>query len=154
MVGTDANINVLEADVTLQGTVKNGRYNPTDFSSYFTGNIIEVPDKEFEALYGDRISDGSWRGENGINDAICQLYYSKGLLTRLVYHVLTKMLKDSEKKSEPNLDIMFIYNMPIRGISKMTAGAINMDMVYAITEIANGHALRGIGRFIKGLLHK
>lgn len=154
MIGTDANTTVLEADVTLQGTVESGRYNPLDFSSYFTGNITDVSDKEFENLYGNKIPDGSWKGEIGINDAICQLYYSKGMLTRLVYHVLTKMLKDSEKKGKPNLDIMFIYNMPIRGISKMTGGVINMDMVYAITEIANGHAFRGIGRFIKGLFHK
>lgn len=53
---------------------------------------------------------------------------------------------------EPNLDILFIYNMPIRGISRMTGGAVNMKMVYGITEIANGHFFKGMGKVIGGFI--
>ena len=60
-------------------------------------------------------------------------------------------MQKSIEKGDPNLDISFIYNMPIRGISRMTGGAVNMKMVYGITEIANGHFFKGMGKVITGL---
>ena len=62
------------------------------------------------------------------------------------------MLNKAIAKGEPNLDILFIYNMPIRGISRMTGGMVNMKMVYGITEIANGHFFRGMGKVIGGFI--
>ena len=57
-------------------------------------------------------------------------------------------------KGDPNLDILFVFNMPIRGISRMTGGKVNMQMVHGITQIANGHAFRGIGNIIKGFFSR
>ena len=62
------------------------------------------------------------------------------------------MLDKAIEKGEPNLDILFVYNMPIRGISRMTGGMVNMKMVYGITEIANGHFLKGMGKVICGFI--
>ena len=153
-IGRNANEIELKTDVTIVGTVKEGPYSEEVLPSYFAGNIANVDENEFEALYGKDIPDGSWSGEIGINDAFCQFYYAKSGLCRLVYKVLTGMLNKAMAKGEPNLDILFIYNMPIRGISRMTGGMVNMKMVYGITEIANGHFFRGLGkvisRFLKG----
>lgn len=151
-IGRNANQIELKTDVTIEGTVKEGPYSEASLPSYFAGNIAKVSDDEFKLLYGAELPDGSWGGEIGINDAFCQFYYAKSGLCRLVYKVLTGMLNKAIAKGEPNLDILFIYNMPIRGISRMTGGMVNMKMVYGITEIANGHFFRGMGKVIGGFI--
>ena len=151
-IGRNANQIELKTDVTIEGTVKEGPYSEASLPSYFAGNIAKVSDDEFKLLYGAELPDGSWGGEIGINDAFCQFYYAQSGLCRLVYKVLTGMLNKAIAKGEPNLDILFIYNMPIRGISRMTGGMVNMKMVYGITEIANGHFFRGMGKVIGGFI--
>jgi beta-glucosidase len=44
--------------------------------------------------------------------------------------------------------------MPIRGYAKMTGGAVSMDMCRAITEIANGHRIKGLGHLIKAAVKR
>lgn len=149
-IGRNANEIELKTDVTVVGTVKEGTYTKDSLPSYFTGNIEKVDTDEFKLLYGTELPDGSWGGEIGINDAFCQFYYAKSGLCRLVYKVMKGILDKAIAKGEPNLDILFIYNMPIRGISRMTGGMVNMKMVYGITEIANGHFFKGMGKVISG----
>ena len=152
VVARNANAIELKTDVTIEGTVKEGRYNEKLVPSYFSGTITDVSDEEYKVLYGKDIPCGRWGGEIGINDAFCQFYYAKSGLCRLVYKVLKGQLDKAIAKGEPNLDILFIFNMPIRGISRMTGGAVNMKMVYGITEIANGHFLKGFGKVITGFV--
>ena len=150
MVGRNANQIELKTDVVVDGTVKEGGYSEEKLPSYFAGTVTDIEDKEFETLYGKEIPDGSWGGEIGINDALCQFYYAKSRLCRLLYKMLTNRLQASMEKGEPNLDVLFIYNMPIRGISRMTGGVVNMKMVYGITEIANGHFFKGLSKVVTG----
>ena len=151
-IGRNANQIELKTDITIAGTVKEGPYIEASLPSYFAGNVAKVSDDEFKVLYGNDLPDGSWGGEIGINDAFCQFYYAKSGLCRLVYRVLKGQLDKAMAKGEPNLDILFIYNMPIRGISRMTGGMVNMKMVYGITEIANGHFFKGMGKVISGFV--
>jgi len=151
-IGRNANEMELKTDVTIAGTVKEGPYNEASLPSYFAGDIAKVDKDEFETLYGTELPDGKWGGEIGINDAFCQFYYAKSGLCRLIYKVMKGLLDKAIAKGEPNLDILFIYNMPIRGISRMTGGMVNMKMVYGITEIANGHFFRGLGKVISGFI--
>lgn len=152
MIGRNANEIELKKDIIVAGTVKEGPYSEASLPSYFAGNVAEVSQDEFKLLYGKDIPDGSWSGEISINDAFCQFYYAKSGLCRLVYKVLKGQLDKAMAKGEPNLDILFIFNMPIRGISRMTGGMVNMKMVYGITEIANGHFFRGMGKVISGFI--
>ena len=151
-IGRNANEIVLKTDVTIAGTVKEGAYSEASLPSYFAGNIAKVSDDEFRLLYGKELPDGSWGGEIGINDAFCQFYYAKSGICRLIYRVMKGMLDKAMAKGEPNLDILFVYNMPIRGISRMTGGMVNMKMVYGIAEIANGHFFKGMGKVIGGFV--
>ena len=150
MVGRNANEIVASKDINITGTVSEGGYNKEELPHYFTGKIGTVSAEEFQKIYGRELPDGTWGGKIGINDAFCQFYYAKSWLCRLVYKVLDGRMKKSIAKGDPNLDIAFIYNMPIRGISRMTGGAVNMKMVYGITEIANGHFFKGMGKVITG----
>lgn len=145
-------------DIRLKGTVKvsgTGAPNPYEkekVASYYGGNILKVPDQEFEALLGHAIPDGSWNREGllDLNDAICQMYYAKSRLARLAWKLLTNMKNKSEAKGKPDLNILFIYNMPFRGIAKMTGGAMSMDMVKGLLEMINGHFRKGLGQLVKG----
>ena len=85
-----------------------------------------------------------------MNDAICQLYYAKSGLGRLVYRILTNIKKKSEAKGKPDLNVLFIYNMPFRGIAKMTGGAVSMDMVRGMVTAVNGHVFKGLKQIISG----
>ena len=152
MIARNANEIELKTDITLTGTVKEGPYSEVSLPSYFAGNIAKVDKKEFQMLYGKEIPDGSWGGEIDINDAFCQFYYAKSGLCRLIYKVMKHMLDKALADGVPNLDILFIYNMPIRGTSRMTGGLVNMKMVYGITEIANGHFFKGLGKVISGFV--
>ena len=155
-VGINADEIVLQSEIDVNGTDIISPYKKEEIPSYFSGKITDVDDNQFQHILDAPIPDGRWNkdGKIDINDAICQLYYAKSILARLVYRVLTALKNRSEKKGTPNLNILFIYNMPFRGISKMTGGAVNMDMVKALVEMANGKELKGFGHFIKAMLKR
>ena len=139
----------LTANIYKKGTTNEVPYNKEKMPHYFSGMIQEVLNVEFEELLGQKIPEGKWSGEFGVNDAICQMYYAKSRLARLVYHILTKMKIKSEEKGKPNLNILFIYNMPFRAIAKMTGGMVSMEMVNGIVMMVNGSFFKGFGKLIK-----
>lgn len=144
------------ADIRLTGTIeKKGSdsgypYNPAMLPYYYTGIIQKVSDEEFAALLGHEIPDGKWSGKLGVNDAICQMYYAKSGLARFLYNRLTAMKKKSEEKGKPDLNILFIYNMPFRAIAKMTGGGVSMEMVHGMVDVVNGHFFKGMKTIIGG----
>ncbi|WP_230398733.1 beta-glucosidase family protein [Novisyntrophococcus fermenticellae] len=149
-IGANAMDILLSENIRIEGSTQENPYDTGKMKSYYKGEIQDVPDSEFEELLGHGIPDGSWSGELGRNDAICQLYYSKSVLARLIYRILTSIKKKSEAKGKPDLNILFIYNMPFRGIAKMTHGAVNMYMADGMVEAANGHLFRGLRMIIGG----
>jgi beta-glucosidase len=56
----------------------------------------------------------------------------------------------SEEKGKPDLNILFIYNMPFRALAKMTAGMVSMEMVEGMLTVVNGHFFKGLGKIIGG----
>lgn len=116
--------------------------------NYASGHVEAVQDAEFEALLGRPIPDGSWGGELKANDALCQLYDAKSVVGRWVYRLLTSMMKKAEAKGTPDLNIMFVYNMPFRAIAKFSNGLVSRKMVDDIVFLFNGHFWRGMGRLI------
>lgn len=154
MVGSDAQTMLLEAKLYVAGTVSEGGYEKEKMPEYFNGKIRAVDNDTFRLLYGREIPDGSWSGEIRMNDAVCQLYYGKGILGKLFYGVLRILLKISEWQGKPNLNVLFNYNMPIRGYAKMTGGFVTMDMARALTEMANGHRIKGTAHLIKAAVKR
>lgn len=150
MVGASVADIRLEAEVKVEGTTKFFPYKKEELPSYYSGQVQKVEDNEFEVLLGHPIPDGKWSGELGINDSICQMYYAKSGLARLIYKILTSKKKKSEAKGKPDLNILFIYNMPFRSIAKMTNGMVSMEMVHGMVEVVNGHFFRGMKKVIGG----
>ncbi len=154
MIGTDAETMQLQAPMQVNGTVAEGPYRRDKMPEYFSGKVKVVGDEAFEQLYGRPIPDGSWSGEIGMNDAVCQLYYGKGIIGKIFYGVLRLMLKVSEWQGKPNLNVLFNYNMPIRGYAKMTGGFVTMEMARALTEMANGHRIKGTAHLIRAAIRR
>lgn len=150
MVGASVSDIRLSGKLWVAGTTKEIPYEKKKLPSYYSGRISNVGAEEFEVLLGHSVPDGKWKGELGINDAICQMYYAKSRLARLVYRILTDKIKKSEGKGKPDLNLLFIYNMPFRGIAKMTGGAASMEMARGIVDMINGKWLSGTKRVIKG----
>lgn len=150
MVGASAADIRLRGSVAVEGTGAPSPYDMAKLPSYARGKILSVKDQEWEALLGHKIPDGSWSGTLDANDAICQLYYAKSILARLVYKILTGILNRSLKKGKPDLNILFIYNMPFRGIGKMTGGMVSRYMVDGMMKIINGHFFGGLGQVVSG----
>ncbi len=149
------------ADIRLSGSVRvKGTDAPacedlTKLPSYTTGRIKGVGDEEFRQLLGHSIPDGSWSGTIRANDAIAQLYYAKSLKARFVWSIMNGMLKKSIEKGEPDLNITFIYNMPIRAIGKMAGGLCSQEMCEGILDIINGHGIcfcKGLCKIIGGFV--
>ena len=144
----------LSAAVTAAGSEAPLPRDITRLPSYQSGNILAVSDQEFQALLGHNIPDGRWSGELDINDAICQLYYAKRWIGRLAYKVLTGLLDRSMAKGKPDLNIMFIYNMPFRGIGKMAGGMCSQYMVEGMVKAVNGQFFKGLGQIISGFFRQ
>ena len=120
--------------------------------SYYSGLIRQTENSEFRELLGCPIPSGKWSGELTVNDAVCQMYYAKSSVARFVYRKLTKMKKKCEDAGKPDLNILFIYNMPFRAIAKMSGGMVSMEMVEGIVVMVNGHLFRGLKSVIAGFI--
>ena len=139
--------------VAVKGTEAPACEDPAKLPSYYACDIKAVPDAEYEALLGRPIPDGSWSGMIRANDAIGQLYYAKALKARFIWKIMDTILQNSIKKGEPDLNITFIYNMPVRAIGKMAGGMVSTEMCDGILDIINGHGIafcKGLGKVIGG----
>ena len=149
-------IGASSTDIRLSGAVMKAEttevmpYSKEELPTYYSGKIQTVSDAEFEKLLGRSIPDGKWSGQLSANDAICQLYYAKSGLARFAYRRLTAMKKKADESGKPDLNILFIYNMPFRAMAKMTGGAVSMDMVDGIVTLVNGRFFKGLGKIISG----
>ena len=144
LVGASVSDIRLSASLHVHGNIPTHSYP----ACYGNVDIKNVSDNDFEALIGRPIPDGSWSGLLTENDAICQLYYAKSGLARLGYKILVGMKNKSESKGLPDLNFMFVYNMPFRAVAKMSNGLVSRRMVDDILLIVNGHFFRGFGRVI------
>lgn len=116
---------------------------------YHSGHITNVSDEDFRALLGHDIPDGHWGQTMERNSAICQLATARSMPARLVCHVFELLLKRAERKGVPDLNVLFLYNMPLRAIGKMSGGAFSEQMVDDLVFLVNGHFWRGGWRIIR-----
>ncbi len=149
MVGASCADIRLEAELFKEGTTDVLPYDLEKLPSYKTGLVRNVHYEEFQVFYGKVLPEEK-TGPLDINDALCQMKDAKNVLCRLVYKVLQKKLDKSIEKGVPDLNILFIYNMPFRAVSKMTAGMVSREMAESMVLAANGHFFRGLGSLIGG----
>ena len=145
----------LSAQVEVEGTAQ-PQDKRGEIPCYYNAAIKAVPNEEFEKLLGRPIPKKEWDRTLPLdrNDTFSQLFYAKGWVGRLVYKILTSLKLKAEKKGKPDLNILFIYNMPFRGVAKMMGGAADIAMVDGLLAIFNGHFFKGVGRLVAAWVRK
>ncbi|MDR2052099.1 MAG: fibronectin type III-like domain-contianing protein [Treponema sp.] len=138
----------LTGTLSVWGTQADAPYTELELPHYYSVAVRDVSDTEFAALLGHDIPPSLWDKNAPLesNDAISQMSYAKSPVARLAYKILSDKKKRMEAEGKPDLNILYIYNMPFRGIAKMTGGAVNMEMVNAVLELINGRFFKGLGR--------
>lgn len=146
----------LRGTLHVTGTDAPNPYEGKGIQPYLTGEVTSVPNGAFAALLGREIPPHTWNRTAPLtmNDTVRQMVYAKNPACRLVAKVLTGMVNKAITDGKPDLNLLFIYNIPFRGMAKMMGGMVSMAMAEDICFIANGHFFRGAGRFIRDFFRR
>ena len=146
----------LTGELPVAGTGATNPYEGKLLCCYERCELDDVPDAEFAALLGHPIPPHLWdtTAPLGMNDTVMQLCYAQNPLARLVWRILRKKKEDSIAAGKPDLNLLFIYNIPFRGIAKMMNGMVSMKMAESILTMVNGHFFWGLGGVIAGFVKR
>ena len=136
----------LRAELTIAGTDAENPYAGRDVEAYEKADVLQVSDAGFEALLGHEIPGPG--ASIGRNMCFRDLNHGRSPIFWIVWLVLKSIKNRAEKSGKPNLNVLFIWNMPLRALAKMTNGMINMRMVDALVMEVRGFWIIGILRFI------
>ena len=150
LVGASVQDIRLTAEITQPGTGAPDPYAGKELEHYRTAHVQEVPDAEFEALLGHPLPEEKTAIDRTMT--LGELNHSRSPLCWLIAGVLTLLLRSGEKRGKPNLNVLFQYNMPLRGLAQMTGGIIGEETVDGLVLEAKGFWVIGILRALVGLL--
>ncbi len=108
-----------------------------------------VSNQSFRVQLGRELPAAARSGLIRVNEPLSALSRAKNPIARLVSKIMTNMIKKAEAKGKPDLNLLFVYNMPFRAIGKMSGGMVSGEMVEDIVFLVNGHWHRGLGRLIR-----
>lgn len=150
-IGSHSRAICLSQTIEIEGTSIDIIEDQTQLPSYYNADFNAFSISEFERLYGAvvPVESTAERRELHRNSVISEMKYANSFLSRQVYKIINRMLEKSQQKGKPDLNLLFIYNMPFRAIAKMTNGMVSLQMVDDIVFITNGHFWRGLGRLIR-----
>lgn len=114
---------------------------------YRTGNVQNVADEDFEKLLGHPIPQKPFGKELTILDTVSRFVDAKNPLARCIGRSVARSLEKSRAKGDPGPTMLYVYNLPIRGLGQMTKGYVTHQMAEDVLFWANGHGCRGIYRF-------
>ena len=140
----------LTASVTLDGTGAPNPYEGVDVAPYEVADVLKVDDGHFSALLGHPIPDGRARIERNV--CFRDLNHGRSLIFWIVWVVLRTLKNSADRKGQPNLNVLFIWNMPLRAIGKMTNGMADMGVVDALVREVKGFGWGGVVLFALALL--
>lgn len=137
----------LTAGLKLCGTGAPAPYDSEKIQAYEKGLVQNVSDCEFEAVLGRKIPEE--KTEIDRNITIGEMNRGKSPLGWIAWSILTLLLRKSKKEGRPDLNLLFIYNMPLRALAKMTNGMVSMGMVDGIVLELKGYWFIGIAKVVK-----
>ncbi len=156
MIGASCEDIRLRATWQVRGTGKQNPYANAAFDCYRKCDLMQVPDDAFRALLGRKLPPHTWNRSEplGPNDTIRQMSYAKNPLARMLCRTMTKKVNRAIENGKPDLNLLFIYNIPFRGMGKMMGGMITAQMAEDLLFACNGHGFRGLGRLIRHYIRK
>jgi beta-glucosidase len=145
----------LTADVRKDSSVANP-YAGDVFSPYYSGEVQSVSDESFAALLGHAIPAAKLdrKAPIGFNDTISQGEYLEGGIGKGIYNLIAfvrNVLMALEKKELGN-NVMFVMNLPWRGVARMS-GVLSDEQVLALIDMIN-RKKGGFRNLLKHTFHK
>ena len=153
-------------DIRLEGKIEKEGSTDTlsnlvkDLPTYASGKVRNVSDEEFEKLLGHQIPDSEIPFINkrktriivDYNTTVQELRYAKGWAGRFFAWTIrfaVKFLKVFGNKTMANTLIMGVVHQPMRGLSRMTGGAIRWRQLDGLIMMFNGHFFAGMHKYFK-----
>ncbi len=151
------------ADIWLQGRIyrdnelKEAPYDPKKIPNYFSGKVYHVNEAQFEYILGRKVPNGNLifhkKKRIKVNNytTVEQLKYARGWTGRffsaVIRFVIWLLSKFSPKTA--NTLIMGVLHQPMRGLSRMTGGAIHWEQLDGLIIMFNGKFFKGVHVFFK-----
>ena len=145
----------LTAEIQKEGSAANP-YVGEAFTPYYSGEVQQVSDESFAELLGHDIPSAAWdrHAPIGFNDTISQGKYLDGGLGKGIYNLISfvrNVLMAVEKKELGN-NVMFVMNLPWRGVARMS-GVLSDEQVLALIDMIN-HKKGGFRNLLKHTFQK
>ncbi len=144
----------LTATVTVAGTNAPAPYDPAVLPSYYSGDVQNVSAAEFEKLLGHAIPEDKHPIDR--NMTLGQLHHSRAPIGWLIGGVLNAIVKRRMKKGTADLNLLFVHNMPLRSIARMTGGMVSMGVIDGLVLELKGFWIIGLCKagyeFVKNLI--
>ena len=144
----------LTAAVWVEGTGAPAPYNPAELPSYYAGKVQNVSQAEFEKLLGHAVPAD--KPQINRNMTLGQLHHSRAPIGWIIGGLLNGVLKWKMKRGTADLNFLFVHNMPLRSIARMTNGMISMGFVDGLVMELKGFWVIGLCRmgyeFVKNLV--
>ena len=145
----------LTGELERVGTDAPAPYEAGSLPCYEAADVRNVPDDQFRTLLGRELPD-SGRAKLDRSITFGELNRGRSPIFWIVWLVLTLLKKSGEKKGKSDLNLLFVYNMPLRALAKMTGGMVDMDMVDGMVLEIRGFWIIGliwvIISFVKNLI--
>ena len=147
----------LKERLHVAGTTTIAPYEKEKCPSYFSGRVADVDNKQFEYILARPLPSGitAFLKKRRIKvtywTTVEQLRYAKGFSGRFFSFLITlaiNFLKVTNPK-QANTLIMGVYHLPMRGLSRMTGGAIHWEQLEGLIVMFNGHFFKGLHMFNK-----
>ena len=144
------------SDVPMSATLEVDGTTPSPIDPalghYLNADVAHVTNGEFAVLLGRTIPTAHPADDLVASDPLSEMTRAKTWLARVAGRGLHALKAKADAKGNPDLNILFVLNMPFRAIAKMSNGAASPDMVDAILDAVNGHPLRGLTRAALGYI--
>ena len=140
-IGASAEDIRLEGHIFLEGTIDSFPQDQLLLPSYCAAAVSRIQKEEFQRILGHPAPDSGWEGRLCENDALCQMYYAQSRIARFFCRLLRMKI---ERMGKPDMNLLFLYNLPFRGIARMSQGVVDSQMVNGILDFVNGHPGKGL----------
>ena len=139
----------------VKGTTDVVPYDRSKCEDYFEAKVTDVPDRQFEYVLGRPIPNGSLIFHKKRRIVVTywttveQLRYARGWSGRFFSWAIrtgVKAMKLFNPKMANTL-IMGVFHLPMRGLSRMTGGAIHWGQLDGLIIMFNGHFFKGFKKF-------
>ena len=126
--------------------------------NYFFGKVDEISNEEFEQVLRHPVPKSSYTflKRNRLfvhyNTTVYELKYAKGFAGRLFAGVIRLAINLSRTFGDvktSNTLVMGVLHQPMRGLSRMTGGAISWKQLDGLILMFNGHFFKGLHHFFK-----